>query len=102
MLTGSIVALVTPMHRDGALDLHAFRSLIEWHLDRGTDGFVIGGTTGESPTLAADELGSLMREARGVIRDARPSSPEPEHMVRGRVSSSRNARARLERMPASW
>ena len=72
MLTGSIVALVTPMQRDGALDLHAFRSLIEWHLDRGTDGFVIGGTTGESPTLAADELGSLLREARGVIRERAP------------------------------
>ena len=51
MLAGSIVALVTPMERDGALDLQAFGSLIEWHLDQATDGFVIGGTTGESPTL---------------------------------------------------
>jgi 4-hydroxy-tetrahydrodipicolinate synthase len=67
MLTGSIVALVTPMKRDGALDLPAFRALLEWHLGRATDGFVIGGTTGESPTVSTEELETLLREAAAVI-----------------------------------
>jgi 4-hydroxy-tetrahydrodipicolinate synthase len=67
MLTGSIVALVTPMKRDGALDIPAFRSLLEWHLGRETDGFVIGGTTGESPTVLPEELESLLREAAALI-----------------------------------
>jgi 4-hydroxy-tetrahydrodipicolinate synthase len=72
MFAGSIVALVTPMARDGALDLGAFATLLDRHLTHGTDGLVIGGTTGESPTLAADELEQLLREARRIVRDRIP------------------------------
>ena len=54
-ITGSIVALVTPMRDDGALDLDAFRRLIDWHVREGTDGIVVVGTTGESPTVDFDE-----------------------------------------------
>ena len=54
MFRGSIVALVTPF-RDGAVDEKAFRSLIDWHLAEGTQGFVPVGTTGESPTLSHEE-----------------------------------------------
>ena len=36
-LTGSMVAIVTPMHDDGSLDLDAFRKLIDWHIEEGTD-----------------------------------------------------------------
>jgi 4-hydroxy-tetrahydrodipicolinate synthase len=50
MLKGSMPALVTPL-RDGAFDEDAFRSLIDWHVEQGTDGLVPCGTTGESPTL---------------------------------------------------
>ena len=50
MFHGSIVALVTPF-RNGALDEQAFQSLVAWHLEEGTQGFVPVGTTGESPTL---------------------------------------------------
>jgi 4-hydroxy-tetrahydrodipicolinate synthase len=50
MLKGSIPALITPF-RDGAFDEDAFRSLIDWHVEQGTDGLVPCGTTGESPTL---------------------------------------------------
>jgi 4-hydroxy-tetrahydrodipicolinate synthase len=50
MFHGSIVALVTPFS-NGALDEQAFRSLVAWHLEEGTQGFVPVGTTGESPTL---------------------------------------------------
>lgn len=54
-LTGSLVAIVTPMREDGALDLDSFRKLIDWHIREGTDGIVVVGTTGESPTVDFDE-----------------------------------------------
>jgi 4-hydroxy-tetrahydrodipicolinate synthase len=54
-LQGSLVAIVTPMHEDGALDLDAFRRLIDWHASEGTDGIVVVGTTGESPTVDFEE-----------------------------------------------
>ena len=55
MLQGSLVAIVTPMFDDGSLDLDALRSLIDVHIHAGTDGIVIVGTTGESPTVDIDE-----------------------------------------------
>jgi 4-hydroxy-tetrahydrodipicolinate synthase len=63
MFRGSIVALVTPMGAAGELDLAALDRLIEFHLGEGTDGFVVAGTTGESPTLEAEELGTLVARA---------------------------------------
>ena len=63
MLQGSFVAIVTPMQEDGALDLNALRSLIDFHVDQGTDGIVIVGTTGESPTVDFDEHCLLIRAA---------------------------------------
>ncbi|MBS4096116.1 MAG: 4-hydroxy-tetrahydrodipicolinate synthase [Sulfuricella sp.] len=55
MLKGSLVAIVTPMLADGALDLERLRSLVDFHLREGTDGIVVVGTTGESPTVDFDE-----------------------------------------------
>lgn len=55
MLKGSMVAIVTPMFDDGRLDLDALRALIDWHIAAGSDGIVIVGTTGESPTVDVDE-----------------------------------------------
>ena len=52
---GCLVAIVTPMFDDGSLDLDALRALIDWHIAEGTDGIVIVGTTGESPTVDIDE-----------------------------------------------
>ena len=63
MLTGSIVAIVTPMHEDGRLDFARFKSLIDWHIAEGTDGIVVVGTTGESPTVNFDEHKELIRIA---------------------------------------
>ena len=54
-LTGSIVALVTPMHEDGSVDYPTLRKLIDWHIAEGTDCIGVVGTTGESPTLDYDE-----------------------------------------------
>ncbi len=63
MLTGSMVAIVTPMLADGALDYPRLRSLIDWHVAEGTDGIVIVGTTGESPTVDFDEHCQLIKAA---------------------------------------
>jgi 4-hydroxy-tetrahydrodipicolinate synthase len=54
-LQGSLVAIVTPMIEDGKLDLDALRALIDWHVAEGSDGIVIVGTSGESPTVNVDE-----------------------------------------------
>ena len=62
-LLGSLVAIVTPMKDDGELDLDAFRRLIDWHIAEGTDGIVVVGTTGESPTVDFDEHRLLIRTA---------------------------------------
>jgi 4-hydroxy-tetrahydrodipicolinate synthase len=63
MITGSLVAIVTPMLEDGRLDLARFRKLIDWHVEEGTDGIVVVGTTGESPTVDFDEHKELIRLA---------------------------------------
>jgi 4-hydroxy-tetrahydrodipicolinate synthase len=63
MLTGSLVAIVTPMFEDGSLDLARFKSLIDWHIAEGTQGIVVVGTTGESPTVDFDEHKELIRIA---------------------------------------
>lgn len=61
MITGSIVAIVTPMHEDGSLDFPRLRSLIDFHIAEGTDAIVIAGTTGESPTVDVEEHCELIR-----------------------------------------
>jgi len=55
MIKGSIVAIVTPMHPDGSLDMPAMSRLLKWHVEQGTDAIVAVGTTGESATLDVDE-----------------------------------------------
>jgi 4-hydroxy-tetrahydrodipicolinate synthase len=62
MITGSIVALVTPMRADGAVDFAALARLVQWHIDSGTDSIVAVGTTGESPTLDVDEHCEVIRQ----------------------------------------
>lgn len=63
MIKGSLVAIVTPMLADGSLDFHRFRRLIDVHVDAGTDGIVVVGTTGESPSVDVDEHCELIRVA---------------------------------------
>src|SRR5437762_5260133 len=63
MLSGSIVAIVTPMQDDGRLDFERFKSLIDFHIEQGSDGIVVVGTTGESPTVDFDEHKELIRIA---------------------------------------
>ncbi len=63
MLQGSLVAIVTPMFEDGRLDIPSLNALIDFHIEQGTDGIVIVGTTGESPTVDFDEHCLLIQTA---------------------------------------
>ncbi|QVL46063.1 MAG: 4-hydroxy-tetrahydrodipicolinate synthase [Methylophilaceae bacterium] len=63
MLQGSMVAIVTPMFEDGKLDLDALRRLIDFHVNAGTDGIVIVGTSGEAPTVDFEEHHLLIKTA---------------------------------------
>ena len=62
-LTGSTVALVTPMHEDGSVDYPTLRKLIDWHVAEGTDCIGVVGTTGESPSVTVDEHCEIIRVA---------------------------------------
>ncbi|MBM5570757.1 MULTISPECIES: 4-hydroxy-tetrahydrodipicolinate synthase [Deefgea] len=71
MLTGSLVALVTPMDADGQINYSALRKLVDWHIEQGTDGLVAVGTTGESPTVSVDEhieiVKTVVEQAAGRV-----------------------------------
>ncbi len=70
-ITGSIVALVTPMHEDTSVDYPTLRKLIDWHIDQGTDCIGVVGTTGESPTVNVEEHCEIIRvsveQAKGRV-----------------------------------
>lgn len=70
-ITGSIVALITPMNEDGSVDYPALRKLIDWHIAEGTDCIGVVGTTGESPTVNVEEHCEIIRvsveQARGRV-----------------------------------
>ncbi len=71
MITGSLVALVTPMHADGNIDWERLDNLVEFHVENGTNAIVAVGTTGESSTLKADEhidvIRRVVKRANGRI-----------------------------------
>lgn len=62
-ITGSIVALVTPMHPDGRIDFDGLKKLIDWHVEQGTNCIGVVGTTGESPTVSMEENCEVIRVA---------------------------------------
>ena len=91
MFSGSLVAIVTPMRPDGRVDFEAWARLVDFHLQNGTSGIVVGGSTGESATLRDTELRELTERACAQARGK-------AHIVVGAGSSS--TAATVER--ASW
>lgn len=71
-ITGSIVALATPMLEDGSVDYATLRQLVDWHIAEGTDCIGVVGTTGESPTVSVDEHCEIIRVA---VEQARQRVP---------------------------
>jgi 4-hydroxy-tetrahydrodipicolinate synthase len=72
MFTGSIVAIVTPMHADGGVDFSSLDRLVEFHIENRTDGIVAVGTTGESATLSVEEHIEVVKR---VVATARKRVP---------------------------
>ena len=72
MFSGSLVAIVTPMKIDGEIDYESFKKLVEWHLHNNTDGLVVLGTTGESPTITPDERTKIIRQVVDQINGKMP------------------------------
>lgn len=72
MYSGSMVALVTPMHEDGALDYDSLRKLIEFHISEGTDAIVAVGTTGESATLSVSEHTDVIKAVIDMVNGRVP------------------------------
>ena len=72
MFQGSIVALVTPMNKDGSLDIKSFNNLLDFHVQNKSDGVVVVGTSGEAPTIDFDEHISLINKAVKFIRGRIP------------------------------
>jgi 4-hydroxy-tetrahydrodipicolinate synthase len=72
MFSGSLVAMVTPMRPDGRVDFEAWARLVDFHLQNGTSGIVVGGSTGESATLRDSELRELTERACEQARQRIP------------------------------
>jgi 4-hydroxy-tetrahydrodipicolinate synthase len=106
MFSGSLVAIVTPMHPDGSIDWPAWSRLLDGHLASGTSGVVVGGTTGESATLGNPELVELLVRARAQTRGRLPliagagSSSTADTVERTRTLSAAGADALLIVTPA--
>lgn len=86
MFKGSIVALVTPFESSGEIDFHALQRLVAMHLDAGTDGIVVAGSTGESVTLNAGEVAALLDAVIGQVGGQVPvlagtGSPSTERTI---------------------
>ena len=69
MLGEVLTATVTPFDADGAVDYESYRELCSYLVDNGSDGVVVSGTTGESPTLSDDERVELLRAAIEAVGD---------------------------------
>lgn len=99
MITGSLVALITPMSADGAVDTNRLDDLIEFHLNEGTHGIVAVGTTGESSTLTTEEHANVIRQVVNTVNGRVPviagtganSTHEAIHLTRSAKEAGADA-----------
>ena len=84
---GSMVAIITPMHEDGSLDFETLGSLIDWHIESGTDAICVAGTTGEASTLSFDEHRKVSSLRSIAWRSAARSWLVPARTLRTKPSS---------------
>src|SRR3954469_18526377 len=77
MLGEVLTASVTPLHADGSVNLDKFRELAGFLVDHGSDGLVVAGTTGESPTLPDQEKLELFAAAVDAVGDPAAAAPPP-------------------------
>lgn len=101
-LAGILAPVVTPFRGDGALDIGAFRSNVQAHLDAGLDGIVVAGSTGEAPLLDDGERARLVELARPAVERAEAlliagigSESTRQCLTRARAAAERGAHAAL-------
>ena len=97
MLGEVLTAIVTPFDRDGSVDLDSFRALARHLVDNGSDGLVVTGTTGESPTLSDDERFALYAAAVEEVGDRATVVAGTGHLRHPALRPSDRARARARR-----
>ena len=104
-IRGSIVALITPMLADGAVDYPALRKLIDWHIAQGTDCVCVVGTTGESPTVTVQEHCEIIRVSvaqaagRVPIMAGCGANPTSEAIELAQFAKSVGANCQLQVVP---
>ena len=107
MFAGSLVAIITPMKADGSLDLESWDRLLDLHAQSGTAGIIVGGTTGESPTVTEEEQLELLKRAKvrlpaKVALIAGMGGGSTVHSAEDRKSTRLNSsHIPLSRMPSS-
>ena len=72
MFEGSYVALVTPFYPDGSINFERLKQLCQWHVENGTDGLVVLGTTGESSTMTHEEDDAVIRRVLDTVNGRIP------------------------------
>ena len=94
MISGSMVAIVTPMDAHGALDWHALTKLVDFHLQEGTDALVVVGTSGESATLNVEEHVEVIRRVVDQVKGRMPViAGTGANCTREAVELTRNAKS---------
>ncbi|HWU84648.1 MAG TPA: 4-hydroxy-tetrahydrodipicolinate synthase [Rhodocyclaceae bacterium] len=105
MITGSLPAIPTPMQDDGSLDIPALKRMLDWHVAEGTDGIVVVGTTGESPTVDFDEHCLLIKttvehiDGRIPVIAGTGANSTPEAIELARYAKEAGADAHLSVVP---
>ncbi len=105
MITGSLPAIPTPMLDDGSLDIPALKRMLDWHVAEGTDGIVVVGTTGESPTVDFDEHCLLIKTTVDHIAGRIPviagtgANSTPEAIKLAKYAKEAGADAHLSVVP---
>lgn len=102
MITGSIVALVTPMHADGQVDWPALDRLVEFHIKEGTDALVAVGTTGESATLDTAEHCAVIERIVKTTAGRRPVIAGTGANSTSEAIELTQEAKNLAQMPACW
>ena len=104
-ITGSIVALVTPLNPDMSVDYATLRKLIDWHIHEGTDCIGVVGTTGESPTVSVEEHREIIRVSvgqankRGPIRAGCGANSTQEAIALAKFAKQVGADCQLQVVP---
>ncbi|MCR4751788.1 MAG: 4-hydroxy-tetrahydrodipicolinate synthase [Eubacterium sp.] len=95
LFTGSGVAIITPMHADGSVNLEKLDEILEWQIAEGTDAVIICGTTGESPTLDVPEHMDVIRHCVETVNGRIP-------VIAGTGSNSTQSAIEMSREAAAF